>query len=81
MAVNYELHHGNHIIDKHQEHNVKRWDCVDVICSSGYYPADDWEVEGETALEEQRKWYEKAFCTIEKRPWVSQRRGFEICRE
>ncbi len=29
--------------DKYQEHNVKWWDCVDVISSSGYYPADDWE--------------------------------------
>ncbi|GAA4654657.1 hypothetical protein GCM10023142_17950 [Anaerocolumna aminovalerica] len=29
--------------DKYQENNVKWWDCVDVISSSGYYPADDWE--------------------------------------
>lgn len=29
--------------DKYQEHNVKWWDCVDVISSSGYYPIDDWE--------------------------------------
>lgn len=29
--------------DKYQEHNVKWWDAVDVISSSGYYPADDWE--------------------------------------
>lgn len=27
--------------DKYQEHNVKWWDCVDVISSSGYYPIDD----------------------------------------
>lgn len=29
--------------DKYQEHNVKWWDCVDIISSSGYYPVDDWE--------------------------------------
>ncbi len=29
--------------DKYQEHNVKWWDAVDVISSSGYYPVYDWE--------------------------------------
>ena len=29
--------------DKYQEHNVKWWDAVDVISSSGYYPIDDWD--------------------------------------
>lgn len=29
--------------DKYQEHNVKWWDAVDVISSSGYYPIDTWE--------------------------------------
>lgn len=29
--------------DKYQEHNVKWWDAVDVISSSGYYPLADWE--------------------------------------
>lgn len=29
--------------DKYQEHNVKWWDCVDAISSSGYYPINDWE--------------------------------------
>lgn len=29
--------------DKYQEHNVKWWDCVDVISSSGYYPIDNWD--------------------------------------
>lgn len=29
--------------DKYREHNVKWWDCVDVISSSGYYPVDNWE--------------------------------------
>jgi hypothetical protein len=31
--------------DKYQEHNVKWWDCVDIISSSGYYPMDQWEKE------------------------------------
>lgn len=29
--------------DKYQEGNVKWWDAVDVISSSGYYPMNDWE--------------------------------------
>jgi len=29
--------------DKYQEDHVGWWDAVDVISSSGYYPADDWE--------------------------------------
>lgn len=29
--------------DKYQEANVKWWDAVDVISSSGYYPLGDWE--------------------------------------
>ena len=29
--------------DKYQEDNVKWWDAVDVISSSGYYPINDWE--------------------------------------
>jgi len=29
--------------DKYQEDNVKWWDAVDVISSSGYYPIDDWD--------------------------------------
>ena len=31
--------------DKYQEHNVKWWDCVDVISSSGYYPLLEIEQE------------------------------------
>lgn len=31
--------------DKYQEDSVTWWDCVDVICSSGYYPLNDWEKE------------------------------------
>ena len=30
-------------LDNYQEHNVKWWDAVDVISSSGYYPLEDWE--------------------------------------
>lgn len=39
------VYHGpvSYNTDKYQEHNVKWWDCVDVISSSGYYPIDDWE--------------------------------------
>ncbi len=29
--------------DKYQEDQVRWWDCVDVIASSGYYPMGDWE--------------------------------------
>ncbi len=29
--------------DKYQEDNVTWWDAVDIVSSSGYYPADDWE--------------------------------------
>lgn len=29
--------------DKYQEHNVRWWDAVDVISSSGYYPIHDWK--------------------------------------
>ena len=29
--------------DKYQEGNVKWWDAVDIISSSGYYPIDDWD--------------------------------------
>ncbi|MCR4617641.1 MAG: 1,4-beta-xylanase [Lachnospiraceae bacterium] len=29
--------------DKYQEHNVKWWDAVDIISSSGYYPLGDWD--------------------------------------
>lgn len=31
--------------DKYQEDNVRWWDAVDVISSSGYYPIDKWEQE------------------------------------
>ena len=40
-----KVYHGllSYNTDKYQEHNIKWWDAVDVISSSGYYPADDWE--------------------------------------
>ncbi|OPJ64464.1 glycoside hydrolase family 113 [Clostridium oryzae] len=40
-----DVYHGavTYNTDKYQEHNVKWWDCVDVISSSGYYPLNDWE--------------------------------------
>ena len=31
--------------DKYQEHNVRWWDAVDLISSSGYYPIDAWETQ------------------------------------
>lgn len=31
--------------DKYQEDQVRWWDCVDVIASSGYYPIDGWEAQ------------------------------------
>lgn len=41
------VYHGlvSYNTDKYQEHNVRWWDCVDVISSSGYYPIDDWETQ------------------------------------
>ncbi len=40
-----EVFHGpvSYNTDKYQEGHVTWWDAVDVISSSGYYPADDWE--------------------------------------
>lgn len=39
------VYHGlvSYDTDKYQEHNVKWWDAVDVISSSGYYPINDWK--------------------------------------
>lgn len=39
------VYHGpiSYNTDKYQEHNVKWWDAVDVISSSGYYPINDLE--------------------------------------
>ena len=40
-----EVYHGliTYNTDKYQEAEVKWWDCVDVISSSGYYPQSEWE--------------------------------------
>lgn len=50
--------------DKYQEHRVKWWDCVDVISSSGYYPADDWENQLDR-IEKVIKMYHKPFFFAE----------------
>lgn len=50
--------------DKYQEHNVKWWDCVDIISSSGYYPADDWENQLDR-IEKVVKHFEKPFFFAE----------------
>jgi hypothetical protein len=40
-----KVYHGpiTYNTDKYQEGNVKWWDAVDVISSSGYYPIHDWD--------------------------------------
>lgn len=50
--------------DKYQEHNVKWWDCVDVISSSGYYPINDWENQLDR-IEKVVKQYDKPFFFAE----------------
>ena len=50
--------------DKYQEHNVKWWDCVDVISSSGYYPLHDWEKELDR-IEKVVKTFNKPFFFAE----------------
>ena len=50
--------------DKYQEHNVKWWDCVDVISSSGYYPLTDWENQLDR-IEKVVKKYKKPFFFAE----------------
>lgn len=50
--------------DKYQEHNVKWWDCVDVISSSGYYPIGDWENQLDR-IEEVVKRFQKPFFFAE----------------
>lgn len=42
-----KVYHGplTYNTDKYQEDNVTWWDCVDYICSSGYYPINDWEAQ------------------------------------
>lgn len=50
--------------DKYQEHNVKWWDCVDIISSSGYYPIDDWKGQLER-IEKVVKQFDKPFFFAE----------------
>lgn len=50
--------------DKYQEHNVTWWDAVDVISSSGYYPAGDWENQLDRIEKVVRK-YNKPFLFAE----------------
>ena len=60
------VYHGlvSYNTDKYQEHNVKWWDCVDVISSSGYYPINDWEKELDR-IEKVVKKYDKPFFFAE----------------
>ena len=48
--------------DKYQEGQVRWWDAVDVMSSSGCYPIDDWDA--------QNAWHEAAFTATSTRPWV-----------
>lgn len=50
--------------DKYQEHNVKWWDAVDVISSSGYYPIGDWENQLDR-IEKVVKHFDKPFFFAE----------------
>lgn len=50
--------------DKYQEHNVKWWDAVDVISSSGYYPIDDWDNQLDR-IEQVVKKFDKPFFFAE----------------
>lgn len=50
--------------DKYQEHNVKWWDAVDVISSSGYYPLGTWK-EQLDRIEKVVKKYNKPFFFAE----------------
>lgn len=50
--------------DKYQEEQVKWWDCVDVISSSGYYPINDWENQLDR-IEKVVKEYNKPFFFAE----------------
>ena len=60
------VYHGpiSYNCDKYQEHNVKWWDCVDAISSSGYYPIYDWEKQLDR-IEAVVKKYNKPFFFAE----------------
>ncbi|MEK3887921.1 glycoside hydrolase family 113 [Bacillus sp. FSL K6-3431] len=76
--------------DKYQEGNVKWWDAVDIISSSGYYPIyeagcpsrtdssfipNDWGHEGSVNMEEQNEFYKMMFEKTKERTWV---KGFGL---
>jgi len=50
--------------DKYQEAEIKWWDCLDVISSSGYYPESKWE-ENLDRIEKVVKKYSKPFFFAE----------------
>ena len=50
--------------DKYQENQVKWWDAVDIISSSGYYPVDQWEQQLER-IETVVQQYDKPFFFME----------------
>lgn len=50
--------------DKYQETQVKWWDAVDVISSSGYYPVDQWEQQLDR-IEAVVKHFDKPFFFME----------------
>lgn len=61
-----ELYHGpiTYNTDKYQENEVKWWDCLDVISSSGYYPQTQWK-ENLDRIEKVVKKYNKPFFFAE----------------
>ncbi|WP_186577109.1 glycoside hydrolase family 113 [Aquibacillus kalidii] len=61
-----KVYHGliTYNTDKYQEGNVKWWDAVDVISSSGYYPLGDWENQLDR-IEEIIKPFQKPFFFAE----------------
>lgn len=61
-----ELYSGpvSYNTDKYQEQNVKWWDAVDVISSSGYYPINDWENQLDR-IEEVVKKFDRPFFFAE----------------
>lgn len=66
IAAIRQVYHGliSYNTDKYQEDYVKWWDCVDVISSSGYYPAGKWEQELDRIERVVRK-YKKPFFFAE----------------
>ncbi|WP_416147219.1 glycoside hydrolase family 113 [Salipaludibacillus sp. HK11] len=47
--------------DKYQEDQVKWWDAVDIISSSGYYPDDSWDYHEERIEKIVKKWNKPFF--------------------